>query len=170
MLPNHLRRSYWSLRSFMDRQPGPYAQYRDFVRDDDYSSGRDGLITDMFDPWLPQSGSILGSSMYFANVTPLTSPYPLYLVLDHRKLRAARPFPKDKGLQVFVYSNDHKPEHIHVQDLNGRLRTRYLWPSLDPYPNDPRLPRRKENDLKAYVAAYSRGLSERIAAVYANPP
>jgi hypothetical protein len=171
--PRPLRKAYWNLRSFMDRQPGPYAEYRDFVRDEDYSIGRDKLITEMYSPVLNNSrpGYILGAGMYFANVTPVASEYPLYLVLDHGEshLRVARPFPKELGLQVFVYSNDHTPPHIHVRDLDGDLNTRYLWPSLTSYPDDPRLPRRKENSLKAYVARYSQGLIARIAAVYGAP-
>ena len=106
--------------------------------------------------------------MYFAEVTPVVSDYPLYLVLDRHgsHLRIARPFPKMLGLQVFVYSNDHTPVHIHVRDLDGDISTRYLWPSLDPYPDDKRLSRRKEDNLKSDVAQISQDLAERISAVY----
>jgi hypothetical protein len=117
-------KSYWNLRSFMDHQPGPYAKYREFLRDDDYANARDGMVNDMYIPWLPTStladrskpGELLGAGMYFANVTPAASEYPFYLVLDRpgSHLRVARPFPKMLGLQVFVYSNDHTPVHIHV--------------------------------------------------------
>ncbi len=169
-------KAYWNLRSFMDRQPGPYIKYREFLRDDDYAKARDSLINEMYIPWLPNStlanqpkpGTILGAGMYFADVTPLVSDYPLYLVLDRpgSHLRVARPFPKMLGLQISVYSNDHTPVHIHVRDLDADMSTRYLWPSLDPYPDDKRLSRRKEDNLKAYVAEISQKLTERIEAVY----
>jgi hypothetical protein len=167
--PTPLKRSYWNLREFMDRQPRPYANYRSYVRDVDFVGGRDLLVTQMYVPWLSnEPGSLLGASMYFANVTPAASEYPLYLVLDNGSshLRVARPFPKEYDLQVYVHSNDHKPAHIHVRDLSRDTETHYLWPSLDPYHDDARLPRRKEDSLKAYVSKYSNAIGERITAVY----
>jgi hypothetical protein len=171
-----LNRAYWGLRSFMDRQPGPYAGYPNFLRNDDYARARDSMISEMYVPWLsnsaladqPRPGDLLGSGMYFADVTPVASEYPIYLVLDRPDphLRVAKPFPKKFGLQVFVYSNDHTPVHIHVRDLDQDMNTRYLWPSLDPYPNDERLSRRKEDYLKTYIAKNSQKLAERIDAVY----
>lgn len=92
-----LTRAYWGLRSFMDRQPGPYDKYGNFLRNEDYASGRDDLIDKMYQPWIsssaladqPSPGALLGSGIYFADVTPLASDYPVYLVLDRRNRMSA---------------------------------------------------------------------------------
>ena len=52
-------------------------------------------------------------------------PVPVYIVLDLSVpwVRVAKPFPKAFGLQAFVYSNDHRPPHIHIECPPGTPRT-----------------------------------------------
>jgi hypothetical protein len=126
----------------------------------------------MYYPWLgdPSPSTILGSAIYFADVTPMATYCPTYLVLDatRRLLRVGKPFPKSLGLQVIVHTQDHPPPHIHVQDLNRRGEdVRYLWPSLEPYSPDKRLSSQSEKNLKDYVSQYYLAISARVQATYA---
>jgi hypothetical protein len=51
-----------------------------------------------------------------------------------------RELPAEDGIGVRVHSNDHPPPHIHVLIKQSKIETRYLWPSLSPYPGDEPLP------------------------------
>jgi hypothetical protein len=94
-------------------------------------------------------------------------PVPVYIILDLAVpwLRVVKPFPKDFGLQVYVYSNDHKPPHIHIECPPGTRRTRYQWPELTPLPRDPRLGTSEEKRLREYVHLYGRGIGRKVTAI-----
>jgi hypothetical protein len=161
----------------MDRQPEPYNQYRWFLGNERHARGRDELIDRMYiflRAWLRLSGyptplDVLGSAMYFAGVTPTASPCPAYLVVDKASqfIRIGKPFPKSMGLEVIVYSNDHRPAHIHVRDLNRPDRDfKYSWPSLEPCSPDKRLPSALEKNLRDYVGKHRSSISARIQNTY----
>lgn len=160
----------------MEYQPDPYNKFRLFLDNDRYGRGRDLLIDRMCSPWgvalrlshRPMPGTVLGAGMYFAGINFATTQCPTYLVVDTQSVRIGRPFPKTMGLEVFVYANDHLPPHIHVQDLNkARGHTvRYLWPSLNSYSPEERLPSQLEKHLKAYAQQYGPQISARIHATY----
>lgn len=81
---------------------------------------------------------------------------PVYVVLDLSVpwVRVAKQFPKEFGLQVFVYSNDHKPPHIHIESPPGTARARYQWPDLVPLRGDRPLRAAEEKRLRRYVAVH----------------
>lgn len=92
---------------------------------------------------------------------------PVYIILDLAVpwLRVVKPFPKDFGLQVYVYSNDHKPPHIHIECPPGTRRTRYRWPELTPLPRDSRLRASEEKRLRQYVDLYGPPIGRKITAI-----
>lgn len=92
---------------------------------------------------------------------------PTYIVLDRSTpwIRVAKPFPKDFGLQVYVYSNDHKPPHIHVDCPPGTPRTRYQWPELIPLRGDEPLKSKEEKRLRRYVDVHGTGIRSKITAI-----
>lgn len=101
----------------------------------------------------------------FTGINPRRSP--TFIVLDAAVpwLRVARPFPKQFGIQVYVFPNDHKPPHIHIDCPPGNEFTRYLWPDLKPYPGDARLRRSDEKALQRYVAVYGNAIAKKVGAV-----
>ncbi|MFQ5799991.1 MAG: hypothetical protein ACE5H0_15045, partial [Bacteroidota bacterium] len=92
---------------------------------------------------------------------------PVYIILDLAVpwLRVVKPFPKDFGLQVYVYSNDHKPPHIHIECPPGTRRARYRWPELTPLPRDSRLRASEEKRLRQYVDLYGPAIGRKITAI-----
>lgn len=153
----------------MDDQPPPYREFRRFLANGPHACGRDHLIDRMYRPWLhgPKLSAILGSGLYFSDITPDAADCPTYLVPDVAMIRVAKPFRKGDGIQVFVHSNDHRPAHVHVEDLGGRNNFRYLWPSLAPYSQDERLPARLESVLREiYVPRHRSAIEKRIKATY----
>ena len=101
----------------------------------------------------------------FFQITPRRCPVRIVLDANLPWLTVAKPFPKQFGLQVHVRTNDHKPPHIHIDCPPGTEYTRYLWPSLTPYPNDARLKTSDEKGLRKYVAAHGTAIARKIAAV-----
>ena len=77
-----------------------------------------------------------------------------------------RPFPREHGIQVFVYSREHPPPHIHVKTLSRENWTRYSWPPLRPLENNMALSAQAEKGLRQYVESYGAQIEERIKAVY----
>ena len=92
---------------------------------------------------------------------------PIRLILESsiRWLRVARPFPKDFGLQVHVYSNDHRPPHIHIECPPGTPRTRYRWPELSPLSGDRSLRTGEEKRLRKYLEVYGGAIAQRVATI-----
>jgi hypothetical protein len=92
---------------------------------------------------------------------------PVRIVLDAHApwVRVGRPFPKQFGLQVYVFPNDHRPPHIHIDRPPGTPYTRYLWPDLTPFPSDRRLRSSEEKDLRRYVAVHGAAITKKVAAV-----
>ncbi|HEY7301044.1 MAG TPA: hypothetical protein VH684_24405 [Xanthobacteraceae bacterium] len=158
-----------ALLTAMDHQPEPYNKFRDFLGTIRLANGRDFLIDRMYEPWLlekPRVSKILSSSLYYAELGRATH-CPTYLVLDNKKIiYVAKPFPKERGLRVITHSRDHPPPHIHVEDVNRGVSTRYLWPDLRPYPGDEKLPRPMEERLKAYVERYRDQIAQRLHGIY----
>lgn len=174
--------SYASMRHgllrAMDHQPEPYNQFRRFLANDRLASGRDILVDRMCVPWLvslslfdqPRPSTVLGSGMYFADITPVATHCPTFVVVDipNKFVQVAKPFPKSLGLEVSVHTNDPPPPHIHVRDLNQRrgMDVRYLWPSLKPYAPGERLSSSFEKNLNSYVSQYYLAIAARVQATY----
>jgi len=108
---------------------------------------------------------LLGDRFLFFHISPLKSHVYIIMDIDVPWLRIAKPFPYHFGLQVYVYTNDHKPPHIHIDCPRGTAYTRYLWPELTPYPNDPRLSSSQEKALRSYISAYGSAIQHKVAAV-----
>jgi hypothetical protein len=168
------RRMYTRVKSgllgVMSRQPKPYSEFREFVGNGRFARARDLLIDGMYHPWLSNRPSmLLGAGIYFADITPVATYCPLYLVVDSpdRLIRIGKPFPKAMGLQVFVRSPDHPPPHIHVRNLDNGEETRYPWPSLKPYEGDIRFSTRLEKNLRAYTKEHRAEITKRISSVLA---
>jgi hypothetical protein len=94
-------------------------------------------------------------------------PVPVYIVLDPSVpwVRVVKPFPKDFGLQVLVYTNDHKPPHIHIECPPGTRRTRYRWPELTPLRGDQALRVNEEKRLRQYVDAYGGAIERKVTTI-----
>ncbi len=108
---------------------------------------------------------VLGDRFLFFRIGPRQSPSYIVMDVDVPWLRIAKPFPKQFGLQIYVYPNDHKPPHIHIDCPPGTQYTRYLWPELTPYPNDPRLRSSQEKALRRYIAAHGLAIEQKVASV-----
>ena len=76
-----------------------------------------------------------------------------------------RPFPRENGLQVFVYSNDREPPHFHIKLLSNDTETRYLWPQLAPYDGDIRLTGSAAKSLDTYWRTHKGNIESRLRAV-----
>jgi hypothetical protein len=79
-----------------------------------------------------------------------------------------RPFPRAFGLQVFVYSNDHRPAHFHIKLLSNNDETRYLWPELEPYEGDVRLTGSKARSFAKYWRTHKDFIISRLRTVYSE--
>jgi hypothetical protein len=92
---------------------------------------------------------------------------PVYIILDLSVpwVRVAKPFPKQFGLQVFVYSNDHNPPHMHIDSPPGTKRTRYQWSELKPISGDSRLTSSEEKRLRQYLDAHGRAIERKITSI-----
>jgi len=101
----------------------------------------------------------------FFRVNPRRAPVRIVLDAALPWLMVAKPFPKQFGLQVYVFPNDHKPPHIHIDRPPGTPYTRYLWPDLKPYPNDARLRSSEEKALRRYVAVHGARIAQKVGAV-----
>jgi hypothetical protein len=101
----------------------------------------------------------------FTAINPRRSP--TFVVLDASVpwLRVTKPFPKQFGLQVHVFPNDHKPPHIHIDCPPGNAFTRYLWPDLKPYPGDARLRKADEKGLQRYLVVHGNAIAKKVGTV-----
>jgi hypothetical protein len=94
---------------------------------------------------------------------------PCYLIRDTPVpwLRVLRPFPKDVGIQVFVYPNDHRPAHFHLFMPPGEEYGRYQWPSLEPVgKKDPALSNKTRKALAIYLNKYGSDIRQELSNVY----
>src|SRR5690606_14422991 len=89
---------------------------------------------------------------------------PQYLVRDTRQrgIHVVKRFPKSYGMEVRVYSNDHKPPHFHILDTHGKLLGRYTWPDLKPMSGDAKLSRRHMKGLMEYLRDWGPDIKERL--------
>ncbi len=153
----------------MKGQGGPYAQFDKFGTTKRFGVGR-GCVVDRIChavwTYYPSLAEIEPSAAHFMELKVELSECPVYLIRDaqDQSLQIGKPFPKAYGLRVTVYSSDHAPIHVHVSDLNSGRETRYLWPKLQVYPKDPRLPSGKEGHLAAYVQLHRRAIQKRVDA------
>jgi len=79
-----------------------------------------------------------------------------------------RPFCREFGMQVFVYSNDHEPAHFHIKLLSNNDETRYLWPSLKPYEGNARLTGAKAKSFNKYWRRHKDDIVSKLRTVYRN--
>ena len=159
-------------KAWMDKQPEGYREFRMWLAPN-FEKGRRlaakrmfpkkaALIRTMLESKIPYPGP---AEFLFFHINPRRSP--VYVVLDTGVpwLTVAKPFPKDYGLQVHVRTHDHKPEHIHIDYPPGKPYTRYLFPELVPYPNDPGLRSSGEKNLRKYVAKHGSDIDRKVKTV-----
>lgn len=83
-------------------------------------------------------------------------------------LQAAKMFPKANGLQVFVYTKDHKPVHIHVEFPGSGKTTKLSWPDLDPIRGEPHLSGKEKSDLITYMKKYHDDIHAKLCVAYSD--
>lgn len=91
---------------------------------------------------------------------------PIYVVHDVSVVAVLRPFPKAFGMQLFVYTRDHPPPHVHLQIPPGTEFTRLHWPTLEPLDGDPPLSSDQRKALDAYLGEFGMDIDARVRAVY----
>jgi len=174
--------SYGSMRhghlTAMDHQPEPYNQFRRFLANDRQASGRDILVDRICVPWLaslslldqPRPSTVLGSGMYFADITPLATHCPTFVVIDipNKFVQVRKPFPKSMALEVSVHTDDHPPPHIHVRDSQSEKGhgRKISWSSLKIYAPGERFSSSLEKNLNFYVSQYYLAIAARVQATY----
>jgi hypothetical protein len=157
---------------WMTKQPDGYNNFREWLPPSFYRGLR-VAAQNMQTPELRtrDCARLLGTDraaplqFLFLRVLPRLSPVRIVLDADAPWLKVGKPFPKQFGLQVFVFSRDHKPPHIHIECPPGNPLTRYLWPDLVPYPKDPRLGSSEEKALHEYVGIHGLAIARKVAAV-----
>jgi hypothetical protein len=92
---------------------------------------------------------------------------PIYIILDPSVplVQIAKPFPKYRGLQIFVCTNDHKPPHIHINCPPGTPYTHYQWPDLTPLPGYRSLSAADEKNLQKYAGKFGSDIKRKIMAI-----
>jgi len=94
--------------------------------DSDFRQGKDTLLEEVKKILLypkrlgPDDGLLTGSKHYIERVLPRECPVRL-VVEPGVPVRVIRPFPKEHGMQLFVYTRDeHPPAHFHLNLPPGR--------------------------------------------------
>lgn len=127
--------------------PRPYCDFHRYLRA--MPRGRKIILSRMLDAAAVQHPvgllqphdplrPMLRESGYFHDIERRSTGCPVRIVFDLGQMRWVRRFPAEYGLQVFVYTNDHRPKHIHVletQEDKRREKHRYLWPEVLEDPN-----------------------------------
>ena len=101
----------------------------------------------------------------FLFAPPTRKSVPTRLVINTRVGMLKR-FPKFFGMRVVVHTNEHPPPHFHVERPPGTPVTRYRWPELTPYPEDPPLSNSEEKELRKYVKRYGEGIDKKVRSVF----
>jgi hypothetical protein len=148
--------------SFMKRQGLGYEDFDKWL-DRNFDQGKRTAVSYM--PF-SQSPKILPTEFLFEinKYEP-----PAHLIIDEPApwLQVFRRFPKENGLQVYVYTDDHAPPHIHVDFLDGsnKKKNRYEWPTLTPLRDAPNLSTSNRRKLENYVNRYFVEIDAKIARV-----
>ena len=177
-----------ALEEFMRTQGPGYRDFRTYLSPRKFSMGRRSLGEQMCRVWRGSESNPELQAIGFVHAL-LHVPWPweayhetveiigrrwnipCYLILDAPLpwLRVIRPFPKDMGLQVFVYSNDHLPVHFHLFMPPGKRFGRYQWQSLEPIGSkDPPLSNRERKPLYAYLEKYRKKIEGELRQVYGS--
>jgi len=137
------------IKSFFSSQPGSYCLFDAFASDEDFLMGKLELGS------MIHSGGLQGQHSlgyqeplweFLFNVTPerlFVRDIPVYLVFEPSQADDRMRFitPIVHGARVAAYPSDHLPHHLHIwipADA-GRLKGKYLYPSLEPYGHYPPL-------------------------------
>ncbi len=81
-------------------------------------------------------------------------------------LKTAKMFPKANGVQVFVYTRDHKPVHLHAEFPGSGKSTKLVWPTLMPIRNEPTLTRQERSSLSTYMNQYHDEIHAKLCLAY----
>lgn len=84
-------------------------------------------------------------------------------------LKNARMFPKHLGIQVFVYTKEHPPAHIHVEFTDGSAPVKVEWPSLNPCRGERSLTSNEKGDLKKYLKKHQSNVLNKLREVFSAP-
>jgi hypothetical protein len=151
------------------RRLGPgYREFGRWLSTRNFSAGLDRagrLMTAELPKPTPKPGSSLHAFLFRG-----TKAYPsmrVVVVNDlGERVTVFRPFPREYGVQILVHSNEHPPPHIHVETEPGGKATRYLWPSMIPFPGDIPLADRHDRGLQKNVAKYRRWIDAKVRKVF----
>lgn len=152
------------------RRQGP--GYRDFARwipPQKFSRGQNvaaRFMTEVLPSPVPKVAGAPHQFLYRGALAYPSMPVTRIVDPDATDASVVRPFPRQFGLQVFVYSNDHEPAHFHIRVLSNSAETRYLWPSLEPYDGNARLTGSDAKSFDKYWHAHKRDIVLKLRKVY----
>ena len=90
---------------------------------------------------------------------------PVKRVADCPGLNWIRQFPNYQGIEVIVYTNDHRPQHIHARFVNGNKEVRLEWPTLIPLPREPSVSRHEQKKLEKYAEKFRTEIYRKVKRV-----
>ena len=152
----------------MDGQGPGYRDYRRWSKWPALRRGRDRAATYILRSRPAPRPLMSGSPLDFLYRDTKVYRVPIVRVHDRDTGHAGtlRPFPKELGLQVLVYSNEHPPPHIHIHVVQDEYWTRYSWPELLPLESEPPLSRKDAAALQKYVHRHGSEIGARIDKIY----
>jgi hypothetical protein len=156
------------LEKWMHRQGPGYCDYARWLPTHSFSRGQNTaarFMTTASPKPAPKAAGAPHSFLYRGVLSYPSMPVTRILDLDSSDASVVRPFPKQFGLQVLVYTRDHEPAHFHIL-LSAGEETRYRWPELVPYDGDTRLTGSNEKSFRKYWNAHRSGIESKLITVY----
>jgi len=154
------------------QQLGPgYRDFRKWLPTPAFGRGQNVAVRFMTEQLSQPAPKVAGAphQFLFRGAIHYTSmPVRRVVDLEDDEAFAVRPFPREHGLQVFVYSNDHEPPHFHIKLLANDAETRYLWPALVPYDGNRALTGAIAKSFGRYWKAHEHKIVARLRSVYPN--
>jgi hypothetical protein len=78
--------------------------------------------------------------------------------------------PEYNGCKVDAYVGEHEPPHIHIFIPPDKEKGKYLYPSLEPYKDEPPLSNSDKKKLRNYFKKYGDKIVEKLKQAYPNHP
>ncbi|MBI2182509.1 MAG: hypothetical protein HYU31_17035 [Deltaproteobacteria bacterium] len=157
------------LEHWMRRQGPGYSDYARWLKTPAFARGRNAsarFMTRALPKPVPKVAGAPHDFLYRGAASYPSMPVARVLDVESSGASVVRPFPKEFGLQVFVYTRDHDPPHFHIFLPSEGKETRYLWPGLVPYEGDPRLTGSNEKAFRRYWNNHGQGIVAKLETVY----
>jgi hypothetical protein len=154
---------------WMRRQGPGYRDFAKWVSPTSFTRGQNvaaRFMTDVLPPPAPKAAGAPQQFLYRGALDYPSMPVTRILEPSADDASVVRPFPREFGLQVFVYSNDHRPPHFHIKLLSNNDETRYLWPELKPYEGNLRLTGSNAKSFDKYWQTYKGPIIAKLRTVY----